>query len=51
MKGAGRVKKFPIRITLVPKGQFKEVERLDRLATEIQKKSVWVLPGGTTVPV
>lgn len=33
------MKKFPIRITLVPKDQFKEVERLDRLATEIQKVS------------
>ena len=33
------MKKVPIRITLVPKDQFKEVERLDRLATEIQKVS------------
>ena len=45
------MKKVPFRITIVSKDQFKEVERLDRLATEIQKKSVWVLPGGTTVPV
>ena len=37
------MKKIPVQLTLVSKDMAKEIERLDRLATEIQKVSGYSL--------